>query len=917
MAGQLTEDKLDFMILGTGGKGSTNVGFLTDYGIKTIWLVPDHPAKTGDEYAKGVLKNKNNIDKVTRKHLSFKIFTWPIAFQGFDLDEAVKLNGYDVISNYLFVNRLGYFINDTPWVTNKCNEEILRVKQDFDSRKSMIDENSETYAVEVTNIDDERRKKIKDVILSWYQYISDPTDKQSFILTYTKTEGIELDKIESINTSMYSLDTFQGVAKKVHSEVSKYFSPAYKRTKSIGDVVCLWAKQDRAIVEITGSDKNTFELIAMYAGMPITNWFNDLLGQNEVYLSGVEGKNPLEDERTKRRNAKDIMLYVWELMLPGLKNINDLHKISQGIHYYKLPSAIKYQDIMYFVNGKYVFKGKFVDIGVVDWELVDNAVDNGILFDKLATSEQWSSVEDISDLYDATKVNLKDVYLKVREILDQWTFKYDETIKDYLAAYVMSIPVMAAIGDVNITFVTGDAESGKTSLIYGLLGGKYGSSGVGTIPPILEAADASTDATAASMYQTFDCKTLLCVLDEIDQNKYKSKNQSDRTMDLQKQMYSIPMGGSSIKRGGVTRDLTERYYLNMPIIMAGTTVPVDTIFLSRIFVVYTKKVPGKKLDYYISQDDLVQLRKSITIGLIPYLPTLVSLRQQIAKKLMTVGKDIATLSTRFMECLLTPLTIYQFIGIGNAEELYLRVLEYYKDRLNMLHGTDVQSDLINMCLYTERIKILNDSGVTDSVSARSLILNGQVSILNNANCGVYYLPEKEWIIIVWRQVKYTLLMHSSFTLVDETAMFELATKTPFTQRDISEEDHLYISNELGLADVKARTSYSVVDVRYMIRDDLTGKGKKCKNTSDSDDIKTVPVAKVEEHNICDIVEISGTDSITVEHEEVPKSETTQSNQEHEPVVEPLHEPQVAQVAQVAQVKTDNDTSDSVDLEFLF
>jgi hypothetical protein len=620
---------------------------------------------------------------------------------------------------------------------------------------------------------------------------------------------------------MYALDTYQGVAKKIYEEVRKFFAPAYKKAKTgAGEIYCLWAKKDRVIVEVNGTEKNTYELIAGYAGMPITDWFDSLLGENEIYLSGASGKT-LDDERTRRRNAKDIMTYVWELMLPEMRNVKDLFKVSQGIHHYRLPAEVKNQNIIYFVNGKYVFKGRYIDIGNIEWSVVDNAVDNNILFDKLTNVDQWSDVTDISVLNDAPQVDLRETYFKIRSILDQWEFKYDTIIKDYLAAYIMSIPIMAAIGDVNITFVTGDAESGKTSLIYGLLGGKYNNAG--SIPPILEAAYASTDSTAAAMYQEFDCKTILCVLDEIDQNEYRSKQQSDRISELMKHMYSIPMGGCTVVRGGSIRELSETYYLNMPIIMAGTTVPTDSIFLSRIFVVYTKKVPGKKLDYNITMSEIVKLRRDITIGLIPYIPQLLFLRKKLSKDLMKAGGDIATLSTRFLECVLTPLTIYEYIGIGSAEELYKDVLSCYKDRLNSIHGTETQSDLINICLYAEGIKILNEAGITDNVSARSLILSGDVSILNNSKCGVYYLPEKSWIVIVWRQVKYTILKYSRFNCIEETSMFELATKTPFTNRDITDEDHNYIIRELGLADVKAKTSYSVVDVRYLVRGDVMSK----------------------------------------------------------------------------------------------
>jgi hypothetical protein len=824
MAGQLTTGRLDFMLIGTGGKGSTNIGFLSDYGIKTAWVVPDHPMKHGDDYAKGILGDKNNYPMtVGSKAVSVKIFTWPHEFQGLDLDDAVQMNGYENVSNFLYHQRLCYFINAVPWVSLKCDHQIEVIKKEFDIKLAGLDPMSETYSVESSNIQDDRKNKLKEVILSWYNYIKDPTDQQAYIHKYTQAEGLDLEKLEEVNTSMYALDTYEGVAKRMYEETMKFFCPAYRKTKPSGDVVCVWSKVDREIVEIQGTEKNTCDLVAMYAGMPITDWFSSILGNNDVYLTGITGK-PMEDERVKRRNAKEIMNYVWELYLPGVKHLRDLNFLSQGIHYSTLPASARSQGLMYFVNGKYIFRGKFVDIGQIEWDRLDSAVDNGILFDGLTNSDQWSDISDVTELYEANNVDLLDTYRKIRNLVGQWTFKYDETIREYLSAYIMSVPVMAAIGDVNITFIAGDAESGKTSLIYGLLGGRYSNSEA--LPHIMEASMASTDSTAAALYQEFDGKSILCVIDEVDQNESRSRNQNDRQADLLKNMYSIPMGGCTIKRGGATRDQRERYSLRMPVLMAGTTVPADSIFLSRIFVIYTVKVPGKQIQSDINMEELATLRRNITIGLLPHVPQIAMLRKRLFPQLLQAGGEFATLSSRFLETVATQLAIYEYIGAGKATDLYVEIVKAYRDRLDSIHGTDTQSSLINTCLYGENIKVMNDAGVSDVVSAKSLILGGDITTLNNSECGVYYLPNDEWIVIVWRQVKYTILKHSRFSATDENALYELASKTPFACRDILPEHHEYIRNALGLADVKGRTSYSVIHAGYLIRSEVLDRKKK-------------------------------------------------------------------------------------------
>lgn len=144
---------------------------------------------------------------------------------------------------------------------------------------------------------------------------------------------------------------------------------------------------------------------------------------------------------------------------------------------------------------------------------MNSAVDGNLLF-TLHPGKKWSEVEDVAELYAGTQVDLRSLFGQVRDILDGWKFEHHDVMRDYLAAWILSLPIQRAMGMVNITFLTGESTSGKTSLVRGLLGG-YGSSGY-DVPYIVESAKYSSDATAAWIYQEMDQTALLLSLDEAE-----------------------------------------------------------------------------------------------------------------------------------------------------------------------------------------------------------------------------------------------------------------------------------------------------------------------------------------------------------------------------------------------------------------
>jgi hypothetical protein len=388
-----------------------------------------------------------------------------------------------------------------------------------------------------------------------------------------------------------------------------------------------------------------------------------------------------------------------------------------------------------------------------------------------------------------------------------------------MAAWIMSLPIQRAIGEVNITFVTGESTSGKTSLVHGLLGGSQ-TVGHG-VPSILEGARFSSDATAAWVYQEMTGSSLLLSLDEAETANKQITDHNTRVYEIQHMLYSIPTGGATFTRGGTSPDQRIEYHLRMPVIMAGIDINPNPTFLTRVMVVYTQKdATRRSIDDYIETQIgsgvVANVRRDLTVCLLPYIPELYARKVKLYDRLSKIQTPVIVTS-RFIISVLTVLTVYEFLGF-DPEEMYKSIVAKSKHRLETIQAQDFQSDIINAVLYTEAVKTTLDASdsLSGFVSARTLILDGEHVVLNNSNCGVYLIPQRGWIVIVWRQVRFTILGRSTYRAYDEASLREGVAKNAFVLTEISKDDHAFIQSYLHLSDIKNSTGYTVLDSEYIL-----------------------------------------------------------------------------------------------------
>lgn len=806
----------DFMMLATGGNAN-DVSFLTDSDIKHVWVVPDHPSKSGIGYAAKLLSNRKNYTiGASNKSLKFKVFQWPSTLTGLDLDDAMQLNGYNAMYGYLYISRNEFFLNASPWVITQCDKALEVAKDRYQAELSGLDIDHENYTVVRGNMDDNYRSVQQEILLEWVKCLNDPTEQAAFASKYFDVTGIDITQTSQVHSSMFALDTHEGCLSALRKAFNEMFELAYYEVKpATGIQITMWSKHRHESLPIKADA--LAQIVAQYSDTDSTSWVLKVL-RDSPYIQ-IEDDS-MASIKKQASDASTLLRTAYEGLLHQAKPINALSKLGQGVHYNFLPASSKVDGHMYFINGARAFRGAFdKESGKLDWVFVNNLVDNELVF-KLNAQDRWSFVNDVADLYDATQVNLRALYSKLLVLLDGWKFENHEYMREYLAAWIMSIPVQRACGKVNITFMTGESNSGKTSFARGLLGGMMGHSH--EVPSVLEAAVFRSDASAASMYQEMDESALLFTIDEAETSDSHNTDHDGRIKEIQRMCFSIPQGGHTTSRGGATPDQRQSYRLQLPVLMCGININNDPVFLSRVVTVYTQKeLTRQNIGDYVDEkfpnrEDITLIRRQVTVGLLPHINELVHIHSELQKTLPSVDTTVKV-PGRFLECILPALSVYHYLGFDSTE-LFKKITAGNKQRLEAVYHATGRMDLIHTLLYSKSIRTSTDDNQFALQDPRTLIMNREYNLLNSSNIGVYMYDNGaiSWIVIVWRQAKYSVLRNTQYFNKDESALKEQCSKSMHVINAVTDKQHIDITTSLGLRDIRTKSAYTVLDASYIV-----------------------------------------------------------------------------------------------------
>ena len=809
MVSQLKESRPDFMIFATGGNGCSGLSFLRELGIRTIWVVQDAPSKSGDGYATRLLKDPNNfIGDTLNKALIYRIFHWSPDMRGGDLDESVQLMGYDTVVDYLFTNRKSTFFNNYTWVVTQCDNEIAELKANRDNQLLQASDDP----IRSENIRVESHKAIVDCVIRWFSCIHGESEKNMFVALYTQREDVQFTQFSEVRTTLYSTDTIEGAAKYLANALKEYIAFSYYDNTAMGMEFTIWSKRLHECTKMPTTDSKIDSTFSQFVGRDFSFWVRDLLNGSKLFKKPTN--DPIADALRLQKTSLTILNYALKLLIPETRSAQEMIRVGQGIHYADL-FDVGNTDYVYFVNGDKVFRGFFPGHSELEWECIDNNVDGRFFFD-LKKQKRWSAVDDVSELYSGRQIDIQKIYTDLQAILNAWRFENHDLMLEYIPAWIMSLPIQCATNTVNMTYITGQSSSGKTSFARGILGGTQNTTTY-EVPSVVETTWYTTDPTIAGIYQELHDSSIALVFDEAE-NRGNSQH-TERVRDFCNMALSIPFGGAKVSRGGATASARVSYTLYMPVLMSSIYRTADPVFLSRVVTIYTEKINslgsvGMYIFSHFTDEDISRIRKSITVCFLHRLPEICVLAKKMRKQLSEILKEL-NINDRCITTMLPALIVLELLG-KDAVGVFRRMVDANRTLLDNVNSMDERSDLLNAVLYTPGIRTAFTDNSTDIVAAKDCILSGEIQTLNNSGAGIKLLKDKGWIVIIWRDVKHTLLRNTLFRYEDEASLRETASKTKYIIRDLTRADHRFIVNTLGRTDIKSPMQYSVISAEYIL-----------------------------------------------------------------------------------------------------
>lgn len=310
-------------------------------------------------------------------------------------------------------------------------------------------------------------------------------------------------------------------------------------------------------------------------------------------------------------------------------------------------------------------------------------------------------------------------------------------------------------------------------------------------------------------------------LDEAEARQ--NSDHSGRVSAFQELAFSIPFGGATMSRGGATASGRTSYTMQMPVVMAAINMAANPTFLNRVVPVYTEKdINRKNVGVYVwenfTSQDIERIRKNVTLAFLDKLPKLVGRIGGLRKELAKIQTSVKV-SDRYITIYLPALLVIDYLGL-DACEMFRQIVEHNSALIENLNGQDFHSDLLNAVLYTPAIRFTPSEGANSIlVAAQYMIQSGDIVALNKSGCGVAILPDRGWIVIFWRDAKYSLLKQTEYRYTDEASLRESVAKNRYLVHGLTKEDHRYIVKTLGRTDIKTQTQYSVIDAGFILSEE--------------------------------------------------------------------------------------------------
>lgn len=710
-----------YPILSVGGSGGAKhiQPILSTLGISKTYMIGDAPSAAGNAIVKEWLKKAPELHS--------RVFTgWDKLIPAKDIDEAINDPniGFNTVNDVIWKNIDDHFTSPWRWAYNLATPELDSIP-DHD-RRSLIEKAAEYGKFLIQPHD--REFYIKEISQT-YEHISFKLLKR------------ELNKTEDNNEL--------GFVDKCVDALRDMFFVVGTRTKTNGRYLILQHKKGKTYheVRINSGDSVIQELAPLVGG--IYQFIAEEIGIPPFMPDPKE-----TDGQVLQTLDKQLTFFMKESinsLCQGAPDYRAASRRKQGYHYIERENKA---DLEYIVCGKDTFRILRDSEDTPPRYLhLEGPADKHLIFDinfEGSPPASWypgGLTEDM--LNEGAKVDIKNLYEDLVRYYDcAFKFKNQNTSSELMAALVMSFPIMDAFERPVLVFITGDTNSGKSTLTATIVG----SSKFNKLAKcrLLYSSTEAHDYSPSGIARTADLSSCVVGLDEFEVGGEGQRGKYARaTLDMMRSMVNGEVKRIRAAAGGGSG--TDKYTLRMPMVfnsITGADKPED---INRMLI-----VEMEKMDSYDAPATILER----TFGLPKIKEMSLQLNTAMYAHAMTLRKHYYEISNQYQK-LIDALP-------QSVDQRYLSSL-YGPMAVMRMIGKDWKQFLVNFVTRNETmITIANTASAADSYLTR--ILNYPVAHnydthqnepigmllanpdrwdeINRAVCGVFFDKSQQLLLLI-------------------------------------------------------------------------------------------------------------------------------------------------------------------------
>lgn len=792
---QLVHGRNDIFVVASGGAMEDNfINLVNRYNFKGLRLIADN-----DDSGR-----YRTLDWLRSNPCPTEIFTWPKNCLAKDPDEFIR----DSPDN------LALFADDANYTTPF---EWVKTQVDIEIQKAKTAENK------------------YNLLIFWGRGLTNLIDQDAFTKHIESKYAISAAVIAQLLSSTTVEANF--ITQLETLLRSKFLFMAVDLLQNGNVDITVWSKKRRILQHLVRG-KSLRSAIETETG-PIDSFVDRTIGLPDFIKYDIRKDKKIERNIFLRQQmTMNYMELALSKITETLPNSKVFEHVGQGVHYLVNPNE---QYEIFIVNGSKFFKGVIdKNSNTVTYEELEAPfIYNKYLF--RSSNTPWSKhINSLEDLKPDSSLDVKAVFETLYEfILKCWRFRDHERDSLFLTAYAFYVTIASLFKHMIFVDITGPTHSGKSSLMWLLHGGadpRY---------KLCEGTTLLENYSAAGVRQFMANNRLCLLLDEFeDLDAGAQTNQKAWAVREILEMIRSVTSGAAFVRGTAGGDPIVGK-LNFPLLVGGIFTMQQPQDLNRFIHIETipqenLASPIMRLQEQFSLNEIEQMRKTLTLGLLHHAPEILSLHESVCAEFHNYATQLGIMD-RQLRNYLPIVSILKYMG-KNYKQFLIEYSQEKMARLAKLGGVDESADHIWDAIFYTPLPIHHFSAGT-SIGMMPIINmladRTHTDLLHSLGLGVYFLESRQWAIVIWRQVAATILRYSTAyrKLVAINKLKTIAESHPLaiapenlSKTIIDEEIRPLVKNSLQLQ----KFNFTVFDLtKYNIR-------KADAENSTLPDVKSVP-----------------------------------------------------------------------------